>query len=377
MMVNQPHWSVLLTYFRGRVALREVLKALGVGPGDEVAIQAFTCLAVPLPIMSLGATPVYVDVNPDDLGMNVSDLEKKVGPRTRAIVVQHTFGIPADVERVLEVAAKWRIPVVEDCCHVFGATVSGQEVGSFGIAAFYSFEWGKPLVAGLGGGLRVNDPDLLTTLEARHRSLRKPPLLQQAMIESQYLAYRMVLSGRTYWMMREIYHRLSRLGLLVGSFRREDFQGGPNDEYNWTMAPRCEARLRKRLNLVGQLVAHHRRIADRYERGLRALGLNTWQVPQGRQPVYLRYPIRCKNKEAILSFARSKRIELSGIFRTPVHPVELNHAHLVGYVKGACPVAEELCRSLVSVPVGLRVQDRDVDRTLEFIADALSYFLEA
>lgn len=370
---SQPHRPALLTYFRGRVALREALQALGVGPGDEVAIQAFTCLAVPLPIIRVGATPVYVDVNSNDLGMNVSDLEEKVGPRTHAIVVQHTFGIPADVQGVLRVAAKWGIPVVEDCCHVFGATVAGQEVGSFGIAAFYSFEWGKPLVAGVGGGLRVNAPDLFSALKTRHMRLRQPPLRQQAMVELQYWAYRTLLNGRTYWIVREIYNRFSRLGLVVGSFRKEDLQGAPHDEYGWTMARLCEARLRRRLSRIGELVKHHRSIVDRYEKGLRELGLNTWKVPEGQQPVWLRYPIRCTEKEAVLAAAQAKRVELSGIFRTPVHPLKPKDADLVSYVEGSCPVAEELCRTLVSVPVGLRVRNWDVDRTLEFLASVHPY----
>lgn len=362
-----------LTYFRGRVALQEVLKALGIGPGDEVAIQAFTCLAVPLPIMNIGATPLYVDVNPCDLGMNISDLEKKVGPRTRAIILQHTFGIPADVIGALGVARRWEIPLIEDCCHVVGATRAKQEVGSFGTVAFYSFEWGKPVVVGVGGGLQVNDPDLFLAVQSQHERLRRPPLGQEMMIELQYWVYRTLLRGETYWTIRKVYNFFAKLGFVVGTFRPEDLQGGSHEEYGWGMTRRCEARLHTRLNHVGEIIEHHRRIVDRYEKGLRELGLNTWNVPEGRKPVYLRYPILCKAKKALLAAARAKRVELSGIFRTPVDPVELSKAGLVRYSEGLCPVAEKLCKTLVSIPVGLRINDSEVDRTLKFLASVRPY----
>ena len=124
----------VLPFFRGRGALYHVLKALGIGEGDEMAIQAFTCLAVPLPILELGATPVWVDANPDDLGMSVEDLRRKISPRTRAVVVQYTFGIPADIVRLKGVVEEAGADLIEDCAHVVGGSVDEWELGSFGVA---------------------------------------------------------------------------------------------------------------------------------------------------------------------------------------------------------------------------------------------------
>ncbi|HIE26284.1 TPA: hypothetical protein EYP66_03250, partial [Candidatus Poribacteria bacterium] len=87
-----------LTFFRGRVALYAILKALNIGPGDEVATQAFTCVAVPEGIMASGARPVWVDIEVDGYNMDAEDLRRKLTLRTRAIIVQHTYGIPADMD---------------------------------------------------------------------------------------------------------------------------------------------------------------------------------------------------------------------------------------------------------------------------------------
>ncbi len=360
--------SDLLTYFRGRVALRETLAALGVGEGDDVAVQAFTCLAVPLPVRSLGANPVFVDTDPQDLGMSVGDLESKLTAATRAIVVQHTFGIPADLPRIRSLASERGIPLIEDACHGFGGRAGGIDTGTAGVAAFYSFEWGKPVVAGIGGGLRVNDPALRAELERRRVALERPSLAQRAKLELQYIAYRTLLSGRTYWALRSAYHRAEELGLVVGTFREEDFSGDSHEEYGLMMAPGSERRLRKRLRGLDSLLRHQREIAGLYEDRLRSEGLPTWSLPDDRDPVYLRYPIRAADKPALLDAARRARIELSDIFRTPVHPLPPAAAALAGYQAGSCPVAEALSDSIVSLPVTARVRPRDVDRSVAFLA---------
>ena len=154
-----------LLYFRGRVALHAILNGLGIGSGDEVALQAFTCVAVPEGIMATGARPVWIDIESDGYNMAPESLESRITPRTSAIVVQHTYGIPADLERILSIAERHQIPVIEDCCHTLASTYHGKPVGSFGVASFYSFEWGKPLVAGIGGAAVVNDiPDNTTVV---------------------------------------------------------------------------------------------------------------------------------------------------------------------------------------------------------------------
>lgn len=359
---------VHLTYFRGRVALREVLRALGLGAGDEVAIQAYTCLAVPLPVLATGARPLFIDIRQDDLGMDPGDLEAKLSERTRAVVVQHTFGMPASMTALHAVAAARGIPVIEDCAHVFGARENGRQVGETGVAAFYSFEWGKPVVAGVGGGLRVNDPGLLEELRQRRASFTAPSLKRRLILEAQYHAYRWLLTGRTYWAVRSLYNRLSALGLLVGTFGETELELSAGEEYGWAMAPRSERRLRRNLAAVEHIIAHHERVGALYDEGLEDLGLPVWPLPDGRHPVRLRYPLRVLDKPEVLAAARRQRVELSGMFDTVVDPLDEEALARIGYEPGSCPVAEEAARSIVSFPVASRVREREVARSLRFIA---------
>src|SRR6266852_1648406 len=105
-------------FYRGRTALSVLLRALGVQAGDEVIVQAYTCLAVILPIMSLGAIPVYVDIMRGTYTVDPAAITARITRRTRVLIIQHTFGIPADLAPLLEIAKEHRLSVIEDCCHV-------------------------------------------------------------------------------------------------------------------------------------------------------------------------------------------------------------------------------------------------------------------
>ena len=109
-----------------------------IGEGDEVLVQAFTCVAVPNSVLWAQATPVYADIDAT-LNIDPIDVEKKITNRTKAIIVQHTFGIPADMDALVALAKKHNILLIEDCAHSLGATYKGKKVGTFGDAAFFSF----------------------------------------------------------------------------------------------------------------------------------------------------------------------------------------------------------------------------------------------
>src|SRR5207302_769094 len=118
-----------LLYYRGRVALYDILRRLRVGPGDEVLLQAFTCVAVPEAIMATGATPVWVDLAANSVNLDPTDLAAKINPRTRAVIVQHTFGVPADLDAILPVVERHGLPLVEDCCHSLASAHRERALG--------------------------------------------------------------------------------------------------------------------------------------------------------------------------------------------------------------------------------------------------------
>jgi dTDP-4-amino-4,6-dideoxygalactose transaminase len=145
----------------GTEALHLTLRALGVGPGDEVITVANTFVATALAITYAGATPVLVDCSPDDYTLDVEYLEEAITPRTKAILPVHLYGQPADMRAILEIADKHGLPVVQDACQAHGALVAGQPLGALAEAACYSFYPSKNLGAlGDGGAVVTNSAQL-------------------------------------------------------------------------------------------------------------------------------------------------------------------------------------------------------------------------
>ena len=159
--IGMPHAAVVNS---GRRGLALTLSHFGLGTGDELIIPAYTFGELLPPIQGLGIMPVPADIDATTLCLTPQTIEKRITPRTKAILALHTFGIPCDMEGILDVGRSHSLPVIEDCAHSLGATVGERQTGSFGDAAFFSFEAIKP-VNTFGGGLVVSrDKELIETI---------------------------------------------------------------------------------------------------------------------------------------------------------------------------------------------------------------------
>ncbi|KKU80518.1 MAG: DegT/DnrJ/EryC1/StrS aminotransferase, partial [Candidatus Gottesmanbacteria bacterium GW2011_GWA1_47_8] len=146
--VRQWFGGEITLFSSGRVSLFAILKSFEIGTGDEVIIQAFTCVAVPNSVLWSGATPVYVDID-DTCNIDPQNVEKKITNKTKAIIIQHTFGIPADLVELAKIAKKHGLLIIEDFAHSLGLHISGD-------AAFFSFGRDKVISSVWGGGAVIN-----------------------------------------------------------------------------------------------------------------------------------------------------------------------------------------------------------------------------
>lgn len=152
----------------GSAALEVAFAALGIGPGDEIILPTMTIISCITPIVRSGARPVLVDADASTWNMDVSQLEGKITPRTRAILAVHTYGLPVDMEPVMALAAGHGLAVVEDAAEAIGQTYKGAPCGSFGALSIFSFYPNKHVTTGEGGMVVTDD----AALAERCRSLR-------------------------------------------------------------------------------------------------------------------------------------------------------------------------------------------------------------
>src|SRR5450631_1111713 len=152
----------------GTSGLHLAMLALGIGVGEEVIVPSFTFIAAANAIRYVGATPVFVDIDAVTLNLDPARVEAAITQRTRAIVVVHTFGIPADMKALLEIARRHKLRVVEDACEALGAELGGRKVGPLGDIGVFAFYPNKQITTGEGGMLVTNNAELAATA----RSLR-------------------------------------------------------------------------------------------------------------------------------------------------------------------------------------------------------------
>jgi len=358
--------SDVLFFYRGRVALCAILKALGIEQQDQVAMQAFTCIAVPEALMAAGARPIYVDVESNGFNMDADDLARKLTPKTRAIVVQHTFGIPADMDRILRVARQAGLPIIEDCCHTLASEYKGKPLGAFGVASFYSSEWGKPIVAGIGGSAVVNDPQLRERMHRAYQTYRTPGAAALSRIQLQYYAFALLYRPLLFWPVRSLFHRLSSLGVAVNNYNPMG-EGNIAEDFSLRMAPALQRRLARKLTKLDAQTHHSRWVAGEYQARIRSAAVAHPVLPTGSDTVFARYPLLATNKPELLAAARRANVELSEWYATPVHPLVDKELRLVHYEPGSCPNAEARCDEIVALPTHPAVSKRDVDRAIRFL----------
>ncbi len=158
----------------GTVAIETVLLALGVGTGDEVIVSDYTFVASASAVVAVNAVPVFCDIDPETLVLDVDKIDSLVTPRTRAVVAVHLGGNPVDMDRLCSKALKNGLKIVEDCAHAQGSRYRGKRLGNWGDAGTFSFQASKVLTAGEGGAIVCNDDALAKKIYSVSDCGRKP-----------------------------------------------------------------------------------------------------------------------------------------------------------------------------------------------------------
>jgi dTDP-4-amino-4,6-dideoxygalactose transaminase len=362
------HGGRAFSFWKGRVALYAILKAIGIGPGDEVILPGYTCVMDVNPIKYVGARPTYVDIEPDTFNMNVELLGGKISPHTKAIIAQHTYGYPCDMSAIMEVASEHGLLVIEDCCLAFGSKYKDRVVGTFGTAAYFSSQWNKPYTTGLGGVALVNDPELAAKMESLStEDLGQPSKKEIIMLAAQLAVYRSFVYPRTTAFAQKIFRYLTKKQVVVGSSGAYEFEPKMAPDFFKAMSNVQARSGLRQLKKVEQNIAHRKETARFYDQLLEQRGWRARKHDRSiMEPVMVRYPVRVAEKDTALTEAAKAGVELGSWFESPLHPIR-TPVEAYDYEIGMCPTAERAAKEVVNLPVHPRADEATVKRTVEFI----------
>jgi len=295
------------------------MKALGIGPGDEVITAPNTFVATAGAIVSAGATPVFVDVN-EEYNIDPCLIEGAVTSRTRGIIPVHLTGNPAHMSQILAIADEHNLFVIEDAAQAIGASITGQPVGSFGIAGCFSLHPLKNLNAwGDGGVVVTNSKKLLD----RIRLLRNHGLRNRN--ECEFFGYN---------------SRLDTVQAIVAKVLMEDL--------DWITSRRID----------------NARAYDDYLREL-ADYITVPARHDGVRQVFHTYVVQARNRDALLMHLEEAGIEVKVHYPIPIHLQKASE--YLGYTEGDFPVCEAQSKSIVTLPVHQHLTDEQIVYVVENI----------
>lgn len=305
----------------GLDALMLVLKAMGVGEGDEVLVPSNTYIATALAVTYTGATPVFVEPDIRTYDLDPARLEAALTPKTKAVMPVHLYGQPCDMDPIMAFARAHGLFVVEDCAQAHGATYHGQRIGTFGDAAGFSFYPGKNLGAlGDAGAVVTNNRDLAEKVRA--------------------------------------------LGNYGSDYKYHHVYQGNNSRLDELQAAFLVAKL-PHLDRMNQ---DRRRIAARYLDEIHNSQLTLPYILPGTEPVWHIFAVRCRKRDELVAYLADKGIATNKHYPIPMH-LQGAYASL-GIPKGTLPIAEEISATQLSLPMFYGMTEDEVS----YVVDALNAF---
>lgn len=303
----------------GLDALHLALRAMDVGPGDEVIVPSNTYIATWLAVSQCGATPVPVEPDTRTYNIDPTRIEAAITARTKVILPVHLYGQPADMDPILAIARKHGLSVLEDGAQAHGARYKGQRLGAHGDAVAWSFYPGKNLGAmGDGGAVTTNDPQIADRLRV----------------------------------LRNYGSRVKYVNEVQG--------------YNSRLDPLQAAILRVKLAHLAEWNARRSAIAARYQQGLAGCGLTLPHVPDWAEPAWQLYVVQHPQRDELQKSLAD--VGVGTLIHYPIPPHCQQAYAQAGYVQGQSPISEQIANQCLSLPMGPHLSVKHVDKVIANVA---------
>jgi perosamine synthetase len=357
------HSDYALSVNSGREALLQILNALKFEPGSEVIMQSFTCMVVTNSIIWAGLKPVFADID-DRYNLDPAELTSKISPKTKAVIVQHTFGIPAQIKEIKTFCEKHKLVLIEDCAHALGASSDGRQLGTFSDVSFFSLGRSKVISCVNGGMIICNKPSIIESLKRQESHLKQNKV--------SYVAQNLwhpVITTVAKWFYFSIIGKV----ILVAAQR-----------FKWlnlevTKPEKVAARplsfVSRLPNAMAQLALlqlerldefnSHRRQASHYYYDKLKVGVAP-DPALATGAIFLRYPVLVSNKKHVLLQAKKQGVVLGDWYSSPIAPVDIDNSK-TGYLSGSCPKTERLSEKVINLPTYFDLKEKDWEKVINLV----------
>ncbi len=344
----------------GRDALLASLRALELKAGEEVIVQGFTCIVVPNAIHAAGGVPVYADIDPQTLNLDLEKVQRSITSRTRAVICQHTFGISVDTKRLRAICDKRKLALIEDAAHVIPdsggnaqlslikAPSAGGGIGMYGDVLIFSFGRDKAISGVTGGAALTRHPYLAERL---HRMEEGAVVLSHWQILN-YLGYPLRYHfAKMIWgtKLAKAYLQAIRLLRLLPAVLTQEEKEGRMGVLIHRLPNVCAALALQQLRMLSSFNDHRRKLTALYGKSAREHG---WQVPSGATgaKALQKFPLFVKDALSVREKLKREHIYLDDGWHSAVINPPSVQGEAAGYLQGSCPLAEDVAAHILTLP---------------------------
>jgi perosamine synthetase len=306
----------------GTTALQIGLEALGIKKWDEVITTPFSFIASSTAIIYNQAKPVFVDIDPETFNIDPEKIQEKITNKTRALLIVHLYGNPCNMDKIMSICKDYDLKLIEDCAQAVGATYKNRMVGSFGDISCFSFYATKNLITGEGGMILTNNKDVK----------KKAEILRN---HGQIRVYEHEIIGYNY--------RMTNFAAAMGL-----------------------AQLKKLDRLNKKRIKHAKILTS----GLSHINsIKLPRVDKNTKHVFHQYTIKCKKRDRVLNYLNKHGIEARIYYPKPIYMQ--SPFQRMGFKKGLCPVSEDVCKQVLSLPVHPLLTQKNLETIIKRVKEAI------
>ncbi|MFH0792354.1 MAG: aminotransferase class I/II-fold pyridoxal phosphate-dependent enzyme [bacterium] len=350
----------------GRSALWAILKSLNLNNGDEVLVQSFTCNAAVNPILWNGLMPVYCDINEDTLNIDIHDLENKITTLSKAVIVQHTFGFPADMEKIVEICERKGLILIEDCAHSLGATYRGKRVGTFGKVAYLSFSRDKVISSVYGGAVITNDEESGKKIKKLQKQIGAP----KKNWTIQQLLHPVIMGGLilpTYGIFGKYLLKVfQEIKILSKAVHFREKRGLMPDYFPYALPDELAILVLNQWRKLERFNRHRQEIVDYYYSHIDGTKFSMPVKVADISQSYLRFTLKNPRAHEIIKQAWANNILIGDWYTNPVAPSDTK-MDLVKYRPGSCPVSEKMSQVIFNLPTHIGIGEKEAKLVTDFV----------
>jgi dTDP-4-amino-4,6-dideoxygalactose transaminase len=366
-----------VSFNSGRSAFYAILRALQktdqtvFTKSSGVLMQAFTCNASINPVLWAGFEPIYVDCNENNFNVDIENLRNKIikNKDARILIVQHTFGLPANMDEVMDIVRQNNLILIEDCAHSLGAEWEGKKIGTFGKAGFFSFSRDKVISSVYGGLAVTNDDELGKKLFELQKEFGQPSrfwIFQQIFhpIFLNYIIlpiYNFLDLGKIFLVFSQALHVLSK------AVSWKEKRGEKPDYFPKALPNALAIMALNQFLKIDKFYRHRKELFEYYRENLKNTRFILPQENLQLKQSYLRFTIRhIKASEIIYESWHKQNILLGDWYTTPIAPFDTKLDQMK-YKLGFCPTAEKLAKETLNLPTHINISQEDATRIINFL----------